>query len=200
MTSQVKIKKFEIIEKWIKPGSKVLVLGCGEGELIEHLRQKIGGEVYGLDMDEKKVFSAISRGLSVIQGDINTDLEDYPPKFFDFVVAHDIIQVMDKPDEIIRKLLTLSNSVIISFPNFAYINIRLRILFSGRMPKTSILPYEWYDTPNIHLFTVKDFKIFCRKEKIKIVSEHFTGFGKKTVPACLLPNLLAEFSYFGLTE
>lgn len=193
------MKKFEIIGKWIKYGSRVLVLGCGEGDLINYLQEKAGARVFGLDIDEKKVFGAISKGLSVIQGDINRDLDDYPEKSFDYIIAHDIIQIMDKPDEIIRKLLELSDNVIISFPNFAYINIRLGILFSGRMPKTSVLPYEWYDTPNIHLFTIKDFKIFCRKENIKITGEHFTGLGKKTIPACMIPNLLAEFSYFRLT-
>ena len=195
----MKIKKFEIIGKWIKHGSRVLVLGCGEGDLINYLQEKAGARVFGLDIDEKKVFGAISKGLSVIQGDINRDLDDYPEKSFDYIIAHDIIQIMDKPDEIIRKLLKLSDNVIISFPNFAYINIRLGILFSGRMPKTSVLPYEWYDTPNIHLFTIKDFKIFCRKENIKIAGEHYTGLGKKTIPACVKPNLLAEFSYFRLT-
>ena len=193
------MKKFEIIGKWIKHGSRVLVLGCGEGDLINYLQEKAGARVFGLDIDEKKVFGAISKGLSVIQGDINRDLDDYPEKSFDYIIAHDIIQIMDKPDEIIKKLLKLSDNVIISFPNFAYINIRLGILFSGRMPKTSVLPYEWYDTPNIHLFTIKDFKIFCRKENIKIAGEHYTGLGKKTIPACMIPNLLAEFSYFRLT-
>ena len=193
------MKKFEIIGKWIKHGSRVLVLGCGEGDLINYLQEKAGARVFGLDIDEKKVFGAISKGLSVIQGDINRDLDDYPEKSFDYIIAHDIIQIMDKPDEIIKKLLKLSDNVIISFPNFAYINIRLGILFSGRMPKTSVLPYEWYDTPNIHLFTIKDFKIFCREENIKIAGEHYTGLGKKTIPACVKPNLLAEFSYFRLT-
>jgi len=193
------MKKFEIIGKWIKHGSRVLVLGCGEGDLINYLQEKAGARVFGLDIDEKKVFGAISKGLSVIQGDINRDLDDYPEKSFDYIIAHDIIQIMDKPDEIIKKLLKLSDNVIISFPNFAYINIRLGILFSGRMPKTSVLPYEWYDTPNIHLFTIKDFKIFCHKENIKIAGEHYTGLGKKTIPACVKPNLLAEFSYFRLT-
>jgi methionine biosynthesis protein MetW len=194
-----KMKKFEVIGKWIKHGSKVLVLGCGEGELINYLQKKSDARVFGLDIDEKKVFEAISKGLSVIQGDINCDLDDYSEKSFDHIIAHDIIQIMDKPDEIIRKLLKLSDNVIISFPNFAYIKIRLGVLFSGRMPKTSVLPYEWYDTPNIHLFTIRDFKVFCRNENIKITGEHYTGIGKKTIPVCMIPNLLAEFSYFRLT-
>jgi len=200
MIHQASKRKFEIIGKWVEKGNKVLVLGCGEGELINYLQEKVGVSVYGLDIDEKKVFRAISKGLSVIQGDINIDLEDYPEKSFDFIIAHDIIQIMNKPDEIIRKLLKLANNVIISFPNFAFINIRLRILFSGRMPKTKILPYEWYDTPNIHLFTIKDFKIFCKSENIRIIGEHYTGFGKKTIPSWLIPNFFAEFSYFKLIK
>jgi methionine biosynthesis protein MetW len=194
------LKKLGIINNWVKEGSKVLFLGCGSGEIIKalHSTNKIKG--FGIDIDGKKVCEAISSGLSVAQGDINKDLMDYPKKSFDYIIAHDIIQIMEKPAVTIRQILELSDKVIISFPNFAFINIRLGILFRGRMPKTRILPYEWYDTPNIHLFTIKDFKDFCWKEKIKILDENFTGFGKRAVPKVLLPNLFSEFAYFLLKK
>ena len=194
------MKKLEIINNWVQEGSKVLFLGCGNGEKIKamHSTNKIKG--FGIEIDEKKVYEAISDGLSVTQGNINTDLMDYPKKSFDYIIAHDIIQIMEKPAVTIRQILELSDKVIISFPNFGFIDISLCILFKGRMPKTKILPYEWYDTPNIHLFTIKDFIDFCRKEKIKILDYNFTGFGKRTVPKSLLPNLFSEFAYFLLKK
>ena len=194
------MKRLEIINDWVQEGSKVLFLGCGNGEKIKAMcsTNKIRG--FGIDIDEKKVYEAISDGLSVTQGNINTDLMDYPKKSFDYIIAHDIIQIMEKPAVTIRQILELSEKVIISFPNFGFIDISLCILFKGRMPKTKILPYEWYDTPNIHLFTIKDFIEFCGKEKIKILDYHFTGFDKRTIPKALLPNLFSEFAYFLLKK
>ena len=194
------MKRADVINKWIKGNSRVLVLGCGSGEILDELalRNEIIGS--GMDIDARKVCEAISKGLSVIQGDINTDLPDWPKKTFDFVIAHDIVQIMSKPDYTIRQMVELGKKVIISFPNFAYCPIRLRMLFSGRMPKTKILPYEWYDTPNIHLFTIKDFKEFCKKENISIHSQSFTGLGKKNIPVHLYPNLFAEFAYFLISD
>jgi methionine biosynthesis protein MetW len=107
---------------------------------------------------------------------------------------------MTKPDITIKQILELSDKVIISFPNFAYTKIRLGILFTGRMPKTKILPYEWYDSPNIHLFTIKDFKDFCKKEKITIIDECYTGLNKKSISKIFFPNLFSEFAYFLLKK
>jgi methionine biosynthesis protein MetW len=190
------LKKLDAIKNWIKEGSKILVLGCGSGELLNVLIKENKVKGFGIDIDEKKVFQAISQGLSVIQGDFNTDLSDYPEKSFDYVVAHDVIQITNKPNQTLKQCLKIGNKVIVSFPNFAYLKIRLTILLSGRMPKTKILPYEWYDTPNIHLFTTKDFKELCAKEKIQIMSERYTGVGKKEIPRLLIPNTFAEFAYF----
>ncbi|MCE5329242.1 methionine biosynthesis protein MetW [bacterium] len=194
------MKKLGIIKKWIGESSKVLFLGCGNGEIIKSLQSSNKIRGFGIDMDENKVYEAISSGLSVIQGDVNSDLIDYPKKSFDYIIAHDIIQIMTRPDITIKQILELSDKVIISFPNFAYIKIRLGILFSGRMPKTKVLPYEWYDTPNIHLFTIEDFRDFCRKENIKIIDENFTGLGKKSVSKFFMPNLFSEFAYFLLKK
>jgi methionine biosynthesis protein MetW len=190
------LKKLDTIKKWVNEGSKILVLGCGSGELLNTLIEENKVNGFGIDIDEEKVFQAISHGLSVTQGDINTELPDYPEKSFDYVIAHDVIQIMNKPAETLKQCLKIGNKVIISFPNFAYLKIRLTILFSGRMPKTKILPYEWYDTPNIHLFTTRDFKEFCNKENIKIISERYTGLGKNEIPQFLAPNIFSEFAYF----
>jgi len=194
------LKSIEIISDWVKEESKILILGCGNGELLKELqtRRKVKG--FGIDIDENKVFEAISNGLSVIQGDINYELSDYPKKSFDYIIAHDVIQIMNKPDVIIKQIVELGDKVIISFPNFAYFLIRFSILFSGRMPKTKIIPYEWYDTPNIHLFTIKDFKEFCMKEKLNIHNEYYTGFEKRTISKFMRPNFLAEFAYFLISK
>jgi methionine biosynthesis protein MetW len=190
------LKKLDAIKNWVKEGSKILVLGCGSGELLNILIKENNVKGFGIDIDEEKVFQAISQGLSVIQGDFNTDLSDYPEKSFDYIVAHDVIQITNKPNQTLKQCLKIGNKVIVSFPNFAYLKIRLTILLSGRMPKTKILPYEWYDTPNIHLFTTKDFKELCAKEKIQIMSERYTGLGKREIPRLLIPNTFAEFAYF----
>lgn len=194
------MKKLGIIKNWVKEESKVLFLGCGNGEIIKSLQSSNKIKGFGIDVDENKVYEAISSGLSVIQGDVNQDLIDYPRKSFDYIIAHDIIQIMTRPDITIKQILELSDKVIISFPNFAYVKIRLGILFTGRMPKTKVLPYEWYDTPNIHLFTIKDFRDFCQKESITIIDENFTGLGKKSVPKFLMPNFFSEFAYFLLKK
>ncbi|MBM3700000.1 MAG: methionine biosynthesis protein MetW [Actinobacteria bacterium] len=190
------MRRFEIINNWIDKNSKVLVLGCGNGDFLVELNSARMTKSQGIDINSEKVYEAISRGLSVIQGDINTDLADYPENSFDYIIAHDVIQIMEKPDAVVKQIIKLGRNVIISFPNFAYLPIRLTIFFSGRMPKTKVLPYEWYDSPNIHLFTIKDFKDFCKKENIIISRQHYTGFGKRNIPGCASPNLFSEFAYF----
>ena len=190
------MRRFEIINNWIDKNSKVLILGCGNGDFLVELNSTRKTKSQGIDIDSEKVYEAISRGLSVIQGDINTDLADYPENSFDYIIAHDVIQIMEKPDRVIKQIIRLGRNVIISFPNFAYLPIRLTIFFSGRMPKTKVLPYEWFDSPNIHLFTIKDFKDFCKKENIIIQRQHYTGVGKRNIPRCASPNLFSEFAYF----
>jgi methionine biosynthesis protein MetW len=190
------MRRFEIINNWIDKNSRVLVLGCGNGDFLAELNSIRKAKSQGIDIDSEKVYEAISRGLSVIQGDINTDLADYPENFFDYIIAHDVIQIMKKPDKVIKQITRLGRNVIISFPNFAYLPIRLTIFFSGRMPKTKVLPYEWYDTPNIHLFTIKDFMDFCKKENIIICRQQYTGLGKRNIACCASPNLFSEFAYF----
>jgi methionine biosynthesis protein MetW len=190
------MRKFEVLNEWVDSSSKVLVLGCGNGDILKELKKQKDIRASGLDLDENKVYEAISEGLPVIQGDINRDLTDWPKKSFDFIIAHDIVQIMTRPDVTIKQMVELGGKVIISFPNFAYFMIRLEILFSGRMPKSKILPYEWYNTPNIHLFTIKDFKEFCRDEKITIHKESYTGAGKRKTSKKLIPNFFAEFAYF----
>jgi len=194
------MRKFEIINNWIEEKSRILVLGCGSGEFLKVVAERKTVKAFGIDIESEKVLQALSDGLSVIQGDINSDLEDYPENSFDYVIAHDIIQIMKKPDQVIRQIVNLGKKVIISFPNFAYFPLRLNILFLGRMPKTKILPYEWYDTPNIHLFTIKDFREFCRKEQLYIISEYYTGIGKRNIPKHCIPNMFAEFAYFLLSR
>lgn len=189
------MNNLDIIKKWVKKNSKVLVLGCGAGDILLSINRVNNAKSFGIDIDEEKVFQAISRGLSVIQGDINTDLNDYPSKSFDYVVADDVLQLTNKPDEVLRQILNIGKKAIVSFPNFAYIKIRFTILFSGRMPKTSVLPYEWYDTPNIHLFTISDFKEFCSAENIKIIDEIYLGERGQKIPS-VLQNLLSEFAFF----
>jgi methionine biosynthesis protein MetW len=193
-------KKIRIISSLLESKSRVLVLGCGNGQIIKDLKELKDIKGFGLDIDEKKVFEAISNGVSVIQGDINSDLLDYPEASFDYVIAHDVLQITKRPDKTLEQMLAIGKKAIVSFPNFAYFKIRLHIFFRGEMPKSGILPYEWYETPNIHLFTSNDFKSLCSKKNVKILKEIHSGIGKKDIPAFLCPNLFAEFSYFLLVR
>ena len=190
------MRKFEVLNEWVDSNSKVLVLGCGNGEILKELKNEKDISASGMDLDENKVYEAIADGLRVTQGDINRDLPDWPKKAFDYVIAHDIVQIMTRPDVTIKQMVQLGGKVIISFPNFAYFMIRFGMLFSGRMPKSNVLPYEWYNTPNIHLFTIRDFKEFCMKEEITIHKESYTGAGKRKTSEKVIPNFFAEFAYF----
>jgi len=183
------------ILKIIEDKSRVLDLGCGDGELIYQLMEL--KEVYGLgiDINTEQVLKCIKRGVSVIQEDIDSALEQYQDKSYDYVVLSETLQALKKPDYVLNQIVRIGNKAIIAFPNFGYYRIRLQLLFTGRMPKNRELPYDWYNTPNIHLLTIKDFKEFCAKNSIKILKEiYHSGEGKKKVtgPA----NLFAEEAIF----
>ena len=161
----------QIIASWIEPGSKVISLGCGKGELLHYLKthkQVIG---VGIDYNEAKVARCIEHGLSVLQGDINEEICDYPNDAFDYVVLSQTLQQIYEPSELIRSILRIGKKGIVSFPNFSHWRIRLQILASGYAPVTRQLPYEWYNTPNIRVMTIKDFRKYARKVGFQIIKE-----------------------------
>ena len=161
-------KDLKKISNLIEENEKVLDVGCGDGNLIYHLSNKKNVECRGIEITLSGVGSCLEKGLNVIQGDANYDLEDYPDNSFSTVILSQTIQAMIYPERVIENLIRIGTRAIISFPNFGYWKVRRDFLFSGRMPKNKILPFEWYDTPNIHLCSYKDFYNYCKSKKILV--------------------------------
>jgi methionine biosynthesis protein MetW len=149
---------FQVIESWIRPGSKVLGLGCGDGTLLHSLKKKKNIRETGIDIKESNVAECIGKGLTVIQGDINTEINDYPDAFFDTVVLSQTLQETYEPIRLLKEILRIGKTAVVSFPNFSHWKIRMQFLFKGAAPVTEQLPYTWYDTPNIRVLSINDFK------------------------------------------
>ena len=161
-------KDWKLIESFIKPKSKVLDIGCGEGGLIKQLEKNINVEPRGLEIDPELTRIAISEGLKVIQGNAETDLNQYSNQSFNYVILSQTLQAMLKPKDVLNELLRIGSKAIVSFPNFGLWKIRLQLMLKGQMPITKGLPYSWYETPNIHFFTIKDFQQLCKSSNIII--------------------------------
>jgi len=161
-------KEFEAISKIIENNKRVLDVGCGDGTLMEHLRDKQKNDVRGLEPQKNLVQKCIAKGLPVIEGDAEKELIQFPKKSFDYVVLSQTLQAFFNPEEVLEQLLRIGKKTIITIPNFGYWKVRLHLLFKGTMPITKNLPNEWYNTPNLHMCTIKDFVNFCKKKNIKI--------------------------------
>ncbi|MDD3420454.1 MAG: methionine biosynthesis protein MetW [Candidatus Gastranaerophilales bacterium] len=158
---------YSIISNLIEEGSSVLDLGCGDGELLRLLKdKKINSR--GIEINQDNVIKCLEKGLSVVQGDIDEGLQEYPDKSYDYIVLNQTLQSTEKPDYVIQEMLRVGKKAFVSFPNFGYWRVRFYLLINGKMPKSKILPFEWFDTPNIHLLTIDDFFDFAKKNKIKI--------------------------------
>ncbi len=169
MKTHISIRKdWDLIESMIDGNSKILDVGCGEGNLIKQLENNKQANTRGIEIDGDLVRNAISKGLSVIQGNAETDLKQYSDQSFDYVVLSQTLQAMYNPKLVLHELLRIGAKAIVSFPNFGHWNVRLQLLFKGKMPVTKDLPFSWYDTPNIHFFTLKDFQEMCNNSNINI--------------------------------
>ena len=149
------------ISQLVTPGSRVLDIGCGDGQLLKLLEETRGVDGRGIEISQKGVNECVARGLSVIQGDADSDLVDYPDEAFDFVILSQTLQATHRPRLVVEQMLRIGRRAIISFPNFGNWRVRAALGFSGRMPVTRSLPYSWYDTPNIHFCTIRDFVNLC---------------------------------------
>lgn len=176
----------------------VLDLGCGKGELLKMLIDKKNCTGLGVDISQNNVIESIQKGLSVIQGDIDNGLAEFCEKGYDYVILNQTLQSTEKPDFVIDEMLRVGKKVVVSFPNFGYWRVRLYLLFKGRMPKSKMLPFSWYDTPNIHLLTIEDFFDFCTQRNIKIIKTVYIKRGKisKNPLNRLLTNFLCEEAIF----
>jgi methionine biosynthesis protein MetW len=167
------LKRFDlqVIASWIKPGSRILDLGCGEGDLLFYLKQNKEVAGTGIENRESKVELCIAKGLSVLQGDINEEVLDYREASFDYVILSQTLQQVYYPERLLESLLSVGRKVIVSFPNFSHWSIRMQVLLTGMAPKNEQLPYEWYNTPNIRVITLKDFRKFTRDHGCKVLKE-----------------------------
>jgi methionine biosynthesis protein MetW len=182
-----------IISEWIRPGSRVLDLGCGDGALLKHLQETRKVTGYGLEIDDDNVTRCIEAGVNVIQTDLDAGLQDFSGKSFDYVIMTQTLQAVHFPDRLLEEMLRLGNEGIVTFPNFAHWYNRLQLSVGGRMPMSRTLPNPWYSTPNIHLCTVKDFEQLCHERSIHILQRTMvTQEHRRTAGGKLLPNLLGR--------
>jgi methionine biosynthesis protein MetW len=186
------------IAEMIAPNTRVLDVGCGDGALLEHLTRTRGVDGRGIELSQQNVNHCVARGLSVIQGDADTDLAEYPSQVFDVVILSQTIQATGEPKKVLKDLLRIGRHTIVSFPNFGHWRVRLSLLINGRMPRTLALDQAWYDTPNIHLCTIADFVGLARDCGAEI--ERALAIGKDGPRAMFadswVPNLMAEGAIF----
>jgi methionine biosynthesis protein MetW len=187
---------YAIIGELVAPGTRVLDLGCGEGQLLSWLKENKNVDARGVELLSTNVQKAISKGVSVYQGNLEDALEDYPDKAFDYVILSQTLQETKYPLRVLTEMLRIGRHAIIAFPNFAHWKMRVNHLFGGRAPKTSLFPHEWYDSPNIHFVTVLDFEHLARQQNWKIERRIFLARGKQVNA---FRNLLAEVAVFELT-
>ncbi len=184
---------YAMIGELVEPGTRVLDLGCGEGELLAWLRENKKVEARGVEFSAALAQKAIARGVSVYQGDLEAALDDYPEGAFDYVILSQTLQETRDPLGVLRGMLRIGRRGIVAFPNFGHWRVRTSHLWSGRAPKTTLFPYEWYDSPNIHFLTVLDFEALAGKMRWEVERRIFLS-GNREVRA--LPNLRAEVAVF----
>ncbi len=193
----------QIIADMVEPESRVLDVGCGDGILLDHLVNFKGVDGRGIEIGTKGVHNCVSHGLSVVQGDADEDLKDYPDNAFDYVVLSQTLQAMREPKDTLEHMLRIGRHAIISFPNFGHWRVRWSVGVNGRMPVSKNLPYEWWETPNIHFCTIKDFVILCKGMGITILRSHALsadGTQRRIGSFLFSSNLMGEQAVFLLCK
>ena len=183
---------FAAIAQWVRPGAHVLDLGCGDGTLLKYLQQARAVTGYGVEIDDRNVLACVNNGVDVIQSDLERGLSEFADGSFDYVILSQTLQAMRNTERIVREMLRVGRAGIVTFPNFGYWKNRLQVL-RGQMPVSDSLPFEWFDTPNVHLCTVADFEQFCAQRGIRIVERTVLTAGR---PVQAWPNLLGELAVY----
>ena len=196
---------FELAQRWITPKSRVLDLGCGDGSLLSYLQEGLDVQGYGIELNEANINAGIAKGLSIVEQDLNQGLAHFADASFDTVVMARALQAVESPDALLIDMLRVGRQAIITFPNFAHWQNRVYLGIKGLMPVSDALPYEWYNTPNIHLCTFKDFEKLCHDNNIRILSRFAVTDSKiRHVPIAMqaikrVPNLLADVAIYRVT-
>lgn len=185
-----------LIVDLISPGSSVLDLGCGGGELLYALIKEKNVHGQGIEIDEQAIYQCVAKGLNVLHGDIDTGLAEYQDKSFDYVILNQSLQQVAHFETVLTEALRVGQKVIVGFPNFAHYTARLQLFFLGKAPVTPSLPYTWYESPNIHFLSIADFKQYCQAKKIRIARRVYLREQKRIL---LLPNLFADIGIFLLS-
>lgn len=195
---------FPVLKEWVEPASRVLDLGCGEGQLLQYLLGERDVHALGVEIDEHKMASCIAKGISVIEQDIDQGLANFEDGSFDTVLLTQTLQAVRRPDFVLSEMLRVGKQGIITFPNFGHWQARLALLTRGKMPVSRFMPYEWYDTPNIHFCTIKDFEALCSELNITVLHRHFlSGVDldfSLTSNVALWPNLRAVNAVYHVTR
>jgi len=192
-------KEFKIIAQLIENNTRVLDVGCGDGTLMKHLKDNKSIDTRGLEISKNNVQTCIGKGLAVIEGNAEKDLQQFPNLSFDYAVLSQTLQAFYNPEKVINDLLRVANKAVVTIPNFGYWKVRLHLLFKGTMPITKNLPDEWYNTPNLHMCTIKDFVNLCKKKNINLFKslalheEKVSIINKKNLN---LKNLFSELGIF----
>lgn len=185
------------IKKWIKPGSRVLDLGCGDGALLCMLRDELQVEGYGLEIEPENIIQCVRKGINVIQRDLDAGLSDFDEQTFDYVIMTQTLQAVHFPDRLLTEMLRVGRQGIVTFPNFGHWKNRLQLGFGGKMPVSRTLPAQWYNTMNIHLCTLKDFENLCHQHDIRILERMVVDHEHRTrTDMKFLHNLLGEIALF----
>ena len=189
----------EIIQQWIQPNSKVLDLGCGDGSLLHYLQATKNVHGIGLEIDAENIQHCLENGTNVIEQNLDKGLSNFRSESFDTVLLAQTLQALSKPDHLIDEMLRIGKNGIVTFPNFGHWQTRVFLSIRGRMPVTQQLAYQWYDTPNIHLFTYKDFEALCSERSIKILKRSFVGSQLLGLNN-LCPSLFAKTAVYHLAK
>lgn len=199
--SNLSKQDLNLIADWIEPNSRVLDLACGEGELLDYLQTYKGVTGYGLEIDAERITACIAKGVNVLEQDLNRGLSNFADQSYDTVIMTQALQVLRRQDLALEEMLRVGKTAIVTFPNFAHFSSRLYLACKGRMPMSKMLPHQWYDTPNIHLFTFKDFESLCKELNIKVLDRTLANYAyKTTLAAKIWPNLFGEVAIYKLTK
>lgn len=189
----------KIISEWIRPGSRILDLGCGDGALLAYVRDQRQVRGYGLEIDADKIIRCIQAGVNVIHTDLEAGLADFDDDSFDYVIMTQTLQAVQHTERLLDEMLRVGREGVVTFPNFGHWKCRMQLALGGRMPVVKTLPHAWYNTPNIHLFTIRDFEQLCRDKGIQLLQRVVLDHAHRLSPGLQrFPNLLGEVALYRL--